>query len=121
MLGDAVMAAIRGVRADPVLAAWFRPDDVGETLALAMDPDVLVDLGSALTGDPPTDSDDPNPDAAAWTVRTIVSLLAIPAGDENAERRLVDRFLVPVVLADASVGVAATGRGGRRGRRSRSG
>ena len=95
------MAALRGVRSDPVLAAWFRPDDVGETLALALDPEVLVDLGAALSGDA---------DAAGWTVRTIVSLLANPAGDDATERRLIDEFLVPVVLPGASV----RGTGARR-------
>lgn len=110
---DAVLSALQHVRADPVLAAWFVPDEVGATLALATSPSVVHDLGAVLaepaSGAHPTDdlcSDAPPSDESAvpdeageWLVRAILSLLATPVTDEVTERRLVQR-LVDALLAD---------------------
>ncbi|WP_278258036.1 hypothetical protein [Nocardioides convexus] len=38
-------------------------------------------------------------ESARWLVRVIVSLLTVPGADEAEERRLVERFVLPVVVA----------------------
>jgi AcrR family transcriptional regulator len=102
---DAVLGALHDVRSDAVLSAWFRADDVGSTLSLATRPEMLSELAHVLVA-PATDSaaptDDPSAaradDLAEWVVRVILSFLSSPAADEATERRLVERFLTPVLL-----------------------
>ncbi len=89
---EGVLAALRHVRAAPALVAWFRDDDAGRAAEIALGSTVPADLGAAVV---------PDPETAAWLVRVIVSLLTVPGGDEAAERRLVERFVAPVV-ADES-------------------
>lgn len=90
-LTEAVLTALARVRADDTLAAWFVPDDVGTTLALATSPTLVGDLASMLPGEP-LDAG-PGDGTAEWLVRAILSLLANPASDAGAERRLVDRLV----------------------------
>lgn len=85
---DAVLSALRHVRAAPALAAWFRAGDAGVAAAIAHESEVVAALGLAVV---------PDREAAQWLVRVIVSLLTVPGGDEAAERRLVERFVVPVI------------------------
>ena len=87
---DAVLSALRHVRAAPTLAAWFREADAGRAADLAHGSDVIAALGLTMA---------PDREAAAWLVRVIVSLLTVPGGDEDDERRLVERFVAPVVGA----------------------
>ena len=102
---DAVLGALHAVRSDALLSAWFRCDDVGSTLSLAMRPDLLADLAQVLVG-PSADETAPADetgqperpgDLAEWVVRIIPSFLSSPAADEATERRLVERFLAPLV------------------------
>lgn len=87
-LADAVVAAVREVRARPELLAWFGAADAGTTASLALSSEVVDGLGLSATGDP---------DVARWLVRVIVSLLMVPGRDEAEERRLVERFVAPVL------------------------
>lgn len=86
---EAILVSVTAVRADPALAAWFtrsgpgRGDDY-----LASSPN-LGRIATALTGIAPDD------DAAQWIVRVVISLLALPAADPAAERRIVERFVEP--------------------------
>jgi len=89
-LAEAVLAAVREVRARPELLAWFSATDAGTTAALAQSSEVVEALGLSLVGDP---------DAARWLVRVIVSLLIVPGRDQAEERALVERFVVPVIAA----------------------
>ncbi len=91
---EGVLAALRHVRAAPALLAWFAAPDAGHTAGLAQHSDVVAALGLSLAEDP---------DAAAWLVRAIVSLLTVPGADEVQERRLVERFVAPVVAHGAHV------------------
>jgi AcrR family transcriptional regulator len=84
--GEAVLAAVRHVRAAPALLAWFGAADAGTTAALAQSRDVIEALGLGTVGDAA---------AARWLVRVIVSLLVVPGRDEAEERELVARFVVP--------------------------
>jgi AcrR family transcriptional regulator len=85
---EAVLSALRHVRAAPTLAAWFRETDAGHTADLAQGSEVIEALGLTMA---------PDPEAARWLVRVIVSLLTVPGGDAAEERRLVERFVAPVI------------------------
>lgn len=107
-LVEAVLAALRGVRADPTLAAWYGADDAAASGALAGSSDVIHSLAAGFLGGVTGRSDgsggsDGGPggeldDRARWVVRVTVSLLTHPGGDEDDERALLRRFLVPAVL-----------------------
>lgn len=92
LVTTAVLSALRHVRAAPTLAAWFRETDAGRTADLAQGSEVIEALGLTVTDDP---------DAARWLVRVIVSLLTVPGGDAAEERRLVERFVAPVIALTA--------------------
>lgn len=85
---DAVLAALRSVRSDPTLAAWFRPEASSIATELAHASDVIAALSASFLGDGPE---------ARWLVRVIVSLLTVPGADEAEERALLSRFVAPVV------------------------
>ena len=92
-LVTAVLAALRGVRADPTLAAWFSGGAAGDTADLAASSAVLESLVAAFLG-----AADGGRDVARWVLRVVVSLLTVPEAGEDEERALLERFLVPVVV-----------------------
>lgn len=85
-VADAVLAAVRHVRGAPELLAWFGATDAGTTAGLAQSSEVIEALGLTAVGDET---------AARWLVRVIVSLLVVPGRDEDEERAIVERFVVP--------------------------
>lgn len=98
-LVDAVMAAVDGVRTTPTLAAWFTESSVGPATELAGESEVIEALAAAFLGGAdghPVDED--TRERARWVVRVVVSLLTMPGPSAAAERRLVARFVAPVVL-----------------------
>jgi AcrR family transcriptional regulator len=86
-VAEAILAALREVRARPELLAWFGTADAGTTAELALS-DAVV-LGLRHQGN--------DEDTARWLVRVIVSLLIVPGRDDAEERALVERFVVPCV------------------------
>lgn len=100
-LVDAVLDALDRVRRDPTLAVWFGPADSGLASALARSA-VIEAMVAAFLGDLDLDLDASDPDAgdrARWLVRVVVSLLTHPGADRDDERRLLTRFVAPVVGA----------------------
>jgi len=81
---EAVLAAVREVRARPELIAWFGAADAGTAAELAQSDAVVGGLGDEET--------------ARWLVRVVVSLLIVPGRDEAEERAMVERFVLPGVL-----------------------
>jgi AcrR family transcriptional regulator len=92
----AVLTAVRGVRANPTLAAWFAAGAVAETTDVARSSAVLESLVAAFMGPP---GDEAVRARARWVLRVVLSLLSVPARDETEERALLERFVVPVVVA----------------------
>jgi AcrR family transcriptional regulator len=90
----AVLAAVRGVRANPTLAAWFAPGDAGMTSDLARESEVIESLAAGFLGEP-RDAD--TRAKARWVVRVVVSLLVMPGRNAADERTMLERFVVPVV------------------------
>lgn len=89
-LAAAVLAAVRRVREAPALLAWFGAGDAALTAEIAQSSAVIEGLGRSLVGDD---------HAARWLVRVIVSLLTVPGRDDADERALVERYVVPSLLA----------------------
>jgi AcrR family transcriptional regulator len=96
---DAVLAAVDGVRSTPTLAAWFSEASAGTASGLAGASDVIEALAASFLGAADGQAvDDDTRERARWVVRIVVSLLTMPAPSAAAERRLVTRFVAPVVL-----------------------
>lgn len=90
---EGVLSAIRRVRAEPSLHAWFATElgGVGPEMARA---DAIESLVAGSFGDRA------DPDAALrarWVIRVIVSFLTMP-GSPDDERAMVERFLAPAIL-----------------------
>jgi AcrR family transcriptional regulator len=94
-LVEAVLEALRRVRGEPTLAAWFAVDDRGLTVELARRSPVIEAIAAGFLG-APTDEDVVR--RARWLVRVIVSLLVMPGTDEDDERETLERFVAPVVV-----------------------
>lgn len=91
LVTEAVLATLRHVRGAPALVAWFGARDAGRTADQALESEVVTALGLTMA---------PDPDAARWLVRAIVSLLTVPGRDATDERRTVERFVAPVIVRD---------------------
>ncbi len=94
-LVEAITTALRLVRDDPILAAWFTTGDSGTTARLAQSSEVIAALTTGLLGDL---SEPVARRRARWVVRIIVSLLTDPEPDPAEERTLIEQFVVPVVV-----------------------
>ncbi|WP_036568374.1 TetR/AcrR family transcriptional regulator [Nocardia sp. BMG51109] len=93
-LVEGVRAALREVRSDPLLIAWFRPGDAGLTSEIAETSQVIEAIGGSLfTGDSGQRADSAL--SARWLTRIIVSLLTVPGRDEDEERQMLERFVAP--------------------------
>ena len=85
----AITFALKLIRADPVYQLMIGPVRANEMVWLTGSP-LLASFATDLTG--LTDSD---PQAAHWVVRVFLSLMYWPAGDDETERQLVQRFVAP--------------------------
>ncbi|MGV9714192.1 TetR/AcrR family transcriptional regulator [Gordonia sp. NPDC003424] len=99
-LRAAVTTAVAGVRANAALIAWFSPETAGTSSHLALlSPRIEKVTADFLTVLLPDAVDDDLRDRARWLVRVIVSLLTTPGESVDAERDMLDRFVIPVILA----------------------
>ncbi|MBC2642958.1 MULTISPECIES: TetR/AcrR family transcriptional regulator [unclassified Rhodococcus (in: high G+C Gram-positive bacteria)] len=95
---DAVLTAIRLVRADPTLAAWFQLGDSGLAAQIAHSSDVIESLGTAFLGQAGFSGEESSR-RARWLVRIIVSLLTVPGLDDADERAMLEQFVAPALAA----------------------
>lgn len=87
---NAIVLAVRAVRSDPVGQHMIESiRDIRDVAWLAASPLVAQFAGdfAGLAGG--------DPDAAKWVVRIVLSLLYWPAEDDEAELRLVQRYVGP--------------------------
>jgi AcrR family transcriptional regulator len=108
-LAEGILASIREVRRNPGTAAWFEPGASDMAARMSRSSEVVATVTerfvSALLG---SREDDPDGRLRArWFVRVIVSLLSMPGEDEDEERRVIERFVAPVLCADEPRGRAA--------------
>ncbi len=92
----AVEAAIAEVRTEPVLAAWFSAVNIGIASEIASGSAVIESFTAAFLGDV---ADQETRDRAGWVVRIVLSLLTMPGGSAAEERSMIERFVVPVIVA----------------------
>lgn len=85
----AITVALKLIRADPLYPLMASPLRANEMVWFTGSP-LLAGFATDLTG--LTDRD---PQAAQWVVRIVLSLMYWPAGDDETERRLVQRFVAP--------------------------
>ena len=99
-LVDRVLSGIDQVRSDPMLAVWFEPENMAVPMAVSQSSELLRSMSAGLIGE---NADSLDPDEvemrAQWLLRSIVSLLALPGADADAERSMVESFVVPVLTA----------------------
>jgi hypothetical protein len=98
---EAIITAVEGVRADPVLHSWFRPGSAGVAAELGSSSALVNKIATAfVTDDTATSGPAGGTLSAQFIVRMIVSLLMTPGADSAEERTLVERFVTPAVLGD---------------------
>lgn len=101
LLGQYVLGAIRKVRENPSMAAWFEPAESGLTARMSRGSEVIASLADAFVSDLQNNPKDAATSGlrARWMVRVILSLLTMPAANADEERLLVEQFVVPSVLS----------------------
>ena len=114
-LVDRIMAGVAAVRADPLLAVWFEPENMAVPIAVSQSSELLQALTAGMAGEfetramdnraiePRTTDGDASIDEdiarrGAWLLRCIISLLVMPGASEAAERTMIESFLVPVLI-----------------------
>jgi AcrR family transcriptional regulator len=86
----AIISALERIRSDPLgqlmIGSVRRVDAMTWLTASPLLADFAAELAGLAGGDPL---------AAQWVVRVVLSLMYWPAEDDDAERRLVERFVAP--------------------------
>ena len=98
-LVERILAGIAHVRADPLLAVWFEPKNMAVPIAVSQSSTLLHSMAVGLLGqiDEAPVGHDELERRAEWLLRSIVMLLAMPGPDAETERRMIERFVLPVV------------------------
>ena len=105
-LTEYVAGAVKKVRENPSMAAWFAPSESGMTARMSRGSEVIGCLADAFVSDLEGEGEvvGESDQRARWLVRGIVSLLTLPADSEAEERALIENFVVPSVLSRARRG-----------------
>ncbi|MGE2817788.1 TetR/AcrR family transcriptional regulator [Mycobacterium heidelbergense] len=85
----AITLALKLIRTDPLYPLMISSARVNEMEWLTGSP-LLGRFATELTGLPDGDAQ-----AAQWVVRVVLSLMEWPAGDDETEHQLVQRFVAP--------------------------
>ncbi|OBF86616.1 TetR family transcriptional regulator [Mycobacterium sp. 852002-51163_SCH5372311] len=92
-----ITAALRMVRENPALAAWFGSTRLPLGGEMAGQSEVITALAAGLLSSLGPDDPGTVERRARWSVRVIVSLLMFPGQDEADERAMIDEFVVPIL------------------------
>ncbi len=104
-LTDRIMGGIAGVRADPLLAVWFEPENIAVPIAVSQSSELLQAMTAGIVGelDPDSRAEDDIEKRGKWLLRCIVSFLGMPAASVEEERAMIDSFVVPSLVAEADL------------------
>jgi AcrR family transcriptional regulator len=91
---EAVVLVLAEVRSEPTLMAWAGPSDSARLSDLLHESPLIETFTARFVGER---DEFPDLDLARWVLRVIVSFLAVPAADHDEERRMIDRFLAPLM------------------------
>ena len=96
---DLIMRGIAAVRSDPLLAVWFEPENMAIPIAVSQNSELLRAMTTGLAGELDGDaaSRAETELRGAWLLRCIVSFLAMPGESEEAERAMLETFVVPLL------------------------
>lgn len=100
-LTESIVKALQKVRSTPSMAVWFEPMESGHTARMSRGSEVVHCLAEAFVASlwkGQGDAGNENGLRARWIVRIMISFLTTPAHDEEEERLMIERFLVPGVL-----------------------
>ena len=91
----ALLHALRLVRENPALAAWFSRTPLGAEAAEGSDVIQAMTAGFLLS----VDHDDAAgaERRARWLVRVLTSFLSVPGRDPDEERAMLKEFVVPLI------------------------
>jgi AcrR family transcriptional regulator len=92
-----ITAALRMVRENPALAAWFGSTRLPLGGEMAGQSEVITALAAGLLSSLGPDDPATVERRARWSVRVIISLLMFPGRDEADERAMIDEFVVPIL------------------------
>ncbi|OBA77929.1 TetR family transcriptional regulator [Mycobacterium sp. 1164966.3] len=92
-----ITAALRMVRENPALAAWFGSTRLPLGGEMAGHSEVITALAAGLLSSLGPDDPATVERRARWSVRVIISLLMFPGRDEADERAMIDEFVVPIL------------------------
>jgi AcrR family transcriptional regulator len=102
---EAILCAVREVRADPGLSAWFEPGESGFAADLSRGSEVVgrvaEDFAEKLLGKSKGENvaeKNSKRLLARWFVRVILSLLTMPGENAQEERALVEGYAVAGIL-----------------------
>ncbi|WP_237340941.1 TetR/AcrR family transcriptional regulator [Williamsia soli] len=95
---EAILAAVDGVRSDPVLRTWFLPESAALTGAIGTSSELVNRIAVAFVHGEEHDPGAESNLQGRFMVRIILSLLMTPGADAAEERELVRRFVTPSVL-----------------------
>lgn len=98
-VADLILSGIAQVRSDPLLAVWFEPENMAVPMAVSQNSELLRSMlvGLIEQNDEMALEGGDVELRAAWLLRSIVSLLAMPETDAEVERSMVESFVVPVL------------------------
>jgi AcrR family transcriptional regulator len=96
---EATIAGLRAVRTHPLLMNWFGEADSVAVAEVATSAELLDSLAEALVGD----AADPEVLAITqWLVRVSLSLFLLPGANEDDERAMLERFVMPAFAVRAA-------------------
>ncbi len=91
----ALTHALRLVRENPALAAWFSRTAIGAAAAESSEVVQAMTAGFLLSVD--SEDVDAARRQARWLVRVLTSLLTVPGRDPDDERVMLAEFVVPLI------------------------
>jgi len=89
---EAVVATLAAVRARPYLEPWYG-GGAADLLEVFRESPVIAALASTFLS---SSDGEPDADLGRWVLRVVMSFLREPGESPEDERRLVERFLMPV-------------------------
>ncbi|WP_159231053.1 TetR/AcrR family transcriptional regulator [Mycolicibacterium vanbaalenii] len=95
---EGMLSSLRNVRESPALASWFATTQRPIGAAMAEQSQVIKALTEAFVISLGSDAPDVVEHRARWLVRVMMSLLVFPGHDDADERRMLEEFVVPIVL-----------------------
>jgi AcrR family transcriptional regulator len=93
-----ITTALRAVRSRPALASWFATTEPPIGGEMAGQSDVINVLTAAFLNSLGPDDPAVVERRARWLVRVITSLLVFPGRDDADEKRMLQEFVVPMVV-----------------------